>query len=55
MSCAILMFFAAVNFDDAVVDPWVRATRAGRVDSDEICGSSDRRFERAVDVQWWMC
>ena len=32
---------SAVSLDDAVVDPWMKATRYGRVDSAEVCCTSD--------------
>ena len=32
---------SAVSLDDAVIDPWMQATRCGRVDFAEVCCTSD--------------
>ena len=31
------LILSAVSLDDAVVDPWMKATRYGRVDFAEVC------------------
>ena len=36
-----LLILSAVSLDDAVVDPWMKATRYGRVDFAEVCCTSD--------------
>ena len=35
------LILPAVSLDDAVVDPWMKATRYGRVDLAEVCCTSD--------------
>ena len=42
------LIFSAVSLDDAVVDPWMKATRYGRVDFAEVCCSSDSLLSGAV-------
>ena len=42
------LIFSAVSLDDAVIDPWMQATRYGRVDVAEICCTSDRLLSGAV-------
>ena len=39
---------SAVSLDDAVVDPWMKATRCGRVDFAEVCCTSDSLPSGAV-------
>ena len=39
---------SAVSLDDAVVDPWMKATRCGRVDFAEVCCTSDSLLSGAV-------
>ena len=39
------LILSAVSLDDAVVDPWMKVTRYGRVDFAEVC----------CDVAWWTC
>ena len=39
---------SAVSLDDAVVDPWMKATRHGRVDFAEVCCTSDSLLSGAV-------
>ena len=41
-------FLSAVSLDDAVVDPWMKATRYGRVDFAEACYTSDSLLSGAV-------
>ena len=43
--CLIL---SAVSLDDAEVDPWMKATRYGRVDFAEVCCTSDSLLSGAV-------
>ena len=38
----------AVSLDDAVVDPWMKASRCGRVDFAETCCTSDILLSGAV-------
>ena len=44
------LILSAVSLDDAVVDPWMKATRHGRVDFAEVCSGmasiSPQRLER---------
>ena len=42
------LILSAVILDDAVVDPWMKATRYGRVDFPEICCTSDSLLSGAV-------
>ena len=37
-----------MNLDDAVIDPWMKATRYGRVDFAEVCCTSDSLLSGAV-------
>ena len=37
-----------MSLDDAVVDPWMQATRYGRVDFAEVCCASGRLLSGAV-------
>ena len=46
------IILSAVSLDDAVVDPWMKATRHGRVDFAEVCCASDSLLS---DVAWWTC
>ena len=39
---------SAVSLDDAVVDPWMKATRYGRVDFADVCCTSDSLLTGAV-------
>ena len=39
---------SAVSLDDAVVDPWIQATRCGRGDFAEVCCSSDSLLSGAA-------
>ena len=39
---------SAVSLDDAVVDPWMKATRYGRVDFAEVCCTSDSLLSGTV-------
>ena len=40
--------FVVVSLDDAVTDPWMQATRYGRVDFAEVCCNSDSLLSGAV-------
>ena len=42
------LILPALNLDDAVVDPWMKATRYGRVDFAEVCCTSDSLLSGAV-------
>ena len=42
------LILSAVSLDDAVVDPWMKATRCGRVDFAEVCCTSDSLLSGAV-------
>ena len=42
------LILPAVSLDDAVVDPWMRATRYGRVDFSEVCCASDSLLSGGV-------
>ena len=42
------LILSAVSLDDAVVDPWMKATRYGRVDFAEVCCTSDSLLSDAV-------
>ena len=42
------LILPAVSLDDAVVDPWMKATRYGRVDFAEVCCTSDSLLSGAV-------
>ena len=42
------LILSAVSLDDAVIDPWVQATRYGRVDFAEVCCTSDSLLSGAV-------
>ena len=42
------LIFPDVSLDDAVVDPWMKATRYGRVDFAEVCCTSDSLWSGAV-------
>ena len=42
------LIFSDVSLDDAVVDPWMKATRYGRVDFAEVCCTSDSLLSGAV-------
>ena len=42
------LILASVSLDDAVVDPWMKATRYGRVDFAEVCCTSDSLLSGAV-------
>ena len=42
------VILSAVSLDDAVVDPWMKATRYGRVDFAEVCCTSDSLLSGAV-------
>ena len=42
------LILSAVSLDGAVVDPWMKATRYGRVDFAEICCTSDSLLSGAV-------
>ena len=42
------LILSAVSLDDAVVDPWMKATRYGRVDFAEVCCTSDSLLSEAV-------
>ena len=44
---------SAVSLDDAVIDPWMQATRYGRVDFAEIFCTSDSLLTEASE--WWTC
>ena len=35
------LILSAVSLDDAVIDPWMQASRYGRVDFAEVCCTSD--------------
>ena len=37
-----------MSLDDAVIDPWMQATRYGRVDFAEVCCTSDSLLSGAV-------
>ena len=41
-------FLSAVSLDDAVTDPWMQATRYGRVDFVEVCCTCDSLLSGAV-------
>ena len=55
------LLLSAVSLDDGVIDPWMQATRYGRVDFAEICFSSDSLLNgrvtslggRAVQYSHW--
>ena len=42
------LILSAVSLDDAVVDPWMKATRYGRVNFAEVCCTSDSLLSGAV-------
>ena len=42
------LILSAMSLHDAVVDPWMKATRYGRVDFVEVCCTSDSLLSRAV-------
>ena len=42
------LMLSDVSLDDAVVDPWMKATRYGRVDFAEVCCTSDSLLSGAV-------
>ena len=42
------LILSAVSLDDAVTDPWMHATRYGRVDFAEVCCTSDSLLSAAV-------
>ena len=42
------LILSAVSLDDAVVDPWMKATRYGRVDFAEVCSTSDSLLSGGV-------
>ena len=42
------LILLAVSLDDAVVDPWMKASRYGRVDFAETCCTSDSLLSGAV-------
>ena len=42
------LILSAVSLDDAVTDPWMQATRFGRVDFAEVCCTSDSLLSGAV-------
>ena len=42
------IILSAVSLDDAVIDPWMQATRYGRVDFAEVCCTSDSLLSGAV-------
>ena len=42
------LIMSAVSLDDAVVDPWMKVTRYGRVDFAEVCETSDSLLSGAV-------
>ena len=44
------LILSAVSLDGAVVDPWMKTTRYGRVDFDVVCCT-----EWSSDVAWWTC
>ena len=48
------LFLSAVSLEDAVIDPWMQATRCGRVDLAEVC-TSDSLLSVSSDVAWWTC
>ena len=55
------LILSAVSLDDAVIDPWMQATRHGRVDFAEVCCTSDCLLSgavtsvggRAVQYSYW--
>ena len=42
------LILSALSLDDAVVDPWMKATRYGRVDFAEVRCTSDSLLSEAV-------
>ena len=42
------IILSAVSLGDAVIDPWMQATRYGRVDFAEVCCASDSLLSGAV-------
>ena len=42
------LILSAVSLDDAGIDPWMQATRYGRVDFAQVCCTSDRLLSGAV-------
>ena len=42
------LILSAVSLGDAVIDPWMQATRYGRVDFAEVCCISDSFFKGAL-------
>ena len=42
------LILSAVSVDDAVIDPWMQATRHGRVDFSEVCCTSVSLLSGAV-------
>ena len=42
------LILSGVSLDDAVVGPWMKTTRYGRVDFDEVCCTSDSLLSGAV-------
>ena len=42
------LILSAVSLDDEVIDPWMQATRYGRVDFAEVCCTSDSLLSGAV-------
>ena len=49
------LIVSAVSLGAAVIDPWMQATRYGRVDFAEVCCTSDSLLSGAGDVAWWTC
>ena len=55
------LILTAVSLDDAVIDPWMQATRYGRVDFAEVCCTSHSLMSgavtslggRAVQYSYW--
>ena len=43
------IMLSAVNLDDAVIDPWMQASRYGRVDFAEVCCTSDSLLSGEVE------
>ena len=42
------LILSNVSLDDAVIDPWMQATRYGRVDFAEVCCTSDSLLSGAL-------
>ena len=49
------LILSAVSLDDAVIDPWMQATRYGRIDFAEVCCTSGSLLSGAVTSHWWTC